>query len=81
MKILNHKSKIINFQNGFTLIELVVSISIFTVISGIIVANLRSGTLRDELILDATGLVEAIRDAQTKTTAGELVKSMCRRSG
>lgn len=60
-------------KKGFTLIELMVSISIFVVISGVIIANLRGGTLRDELALGSTNLVEAIRDANIRTTSGELV--------
>ncbi|MBI2099482.1 prepilin-type N-terminal cleavage/methylation domain-containing protein [Candidatus Uhrbacteria bacterium] len=57
---------------GFTLIELIVSISIFATISGVMVANLRQGRMRDELTFGATNLVEAIRDANNRTISGEL---------
>lgn len=58
---------------GFTLLELVVSIGIFGMISGIVIANLRGGSLRNELILGATNLTETIREAHTRTVSGELV--------
>ncbi len=60
-------------EKGFTLVELMVSITIFVVISGVVVANLRGGMLRDELTLGATNLTEAIREAHNRTVSGELV--------
>ncbi len=61
------------FRNGFNLIELMVSISIFSILSGVIVANLRGGRMRDELVLGAANLVEGIREANNRTVSGELV--------
>lgn len=61
---------------GFTLIELIVSIAIFGTIATLVVANLRGGTQRSELTLGATTVAEAIREAVTRTNAGELA-SMC----
>lgn len=60
-------------NKGFTLLELVVSIAIFGTIAGVVIANLRGGSLRSELVLGATNLTEAIREAHTRTVAGELV--------
>lgn len=65
-----------NFYKGFTLTELMVSISIFGVISGVVIANLRGGALRSELVLGATTLVEAIREANSRTSSGEVI-SIC----
>lgn len=59
-------------KRGFTLIELMISISIFAIISGVVVANLRGGTLRNELGLGATNLVEVIREANNRTISGEV---------
>lgn len=64
------------FLKGFTLMELMVSISIFGVISGVVIANLHDGTLRGEVALGASTLVEAIREANSRTASGEVV-SIC----
>lgn len=67
------KKRISNFQfpvsnrNGFTLIELIVSISIITILIGIFLTNYRSGGKRTELIMTAQKMVTDIRMAQNNT--------------
>src|SRR3989344_8609875 len=68
--------QLLAFRAGFTLIELIVSMAIFGTIATLVVANLRGGTQRSELTLGATTVAEAIREAATRTNAGELV-GMC----
>ncbi|MDA3840720.1 MAG: prepilin-type N-terminal cleavage/methylation domain-containing protein [Patescibacteria group bacterium] len=51
-------------SNGFTLIELIVSIAIIGLISGIMVANYRQGGSSEELNIATQNLVSEIRKAQ-----------------
>ncbi|PLX21780.1 hypothetical protein C0584_01605 [Candidatus Parcubacteria bacterium] len=55
---------ILKKKSGFSLIELVVSISIIAIISAIMIANYRSGGNSNELSVAAQNLVSEIRKAQ-----------------
>lgn len=61
---------------GFTLVELLVSISIIGVISGMMMANFRGGQQVSEVRLAAEILVAQVRAAQTSALSGRLV-SVC----
>ncbi len=58
-------------KRGFTLVELLVAIGIFTMISAAVVANLRSGSRGGELRLQASNLASFLRQAQVMSLAGE----------
>ena len=57
-------------KKGFTLMELLVSMAIFGVISGLVVVNFRAGARGDELRLAAESVAAALRDAEARTAAG-----------
>lgn len=57
-------------QNGFTLIELLVSIAIFVMISGLMIANFRSGNETEALRKSAELVASRLREAQTRALAG-----------
>lgn len=61
------------FRKGFTLVELLVAITIFGVITTIVVVNFRTGQKQDFLDLSADKLVNNIKRAQTAAITGELV--------
>lgn len=63
-------------SRGFTLVELLVSISIIGVITGMMMANFRGGQQSAEVRLAADILVAQIRSVQTSALAGRLV-SVC----
>ncbi|MFH1112195.1 MAG: type II secretion system protein [Patescibacteria group bacterium] len=63
-----------NKKNGFTIMELLISIAIFLIITAMVIVNFRSGQYRDELIGGAEAIETTIREMQTKTNAGETVK-------
>ena len=65
---------------GFTLVEMLVSLAIFGVISGFVMANLRVGGQGDELRLSSQLVASAIRRIQTMAVAGQTVY-FCRKSG
>lgn len=71
---MNLKSKKykLNRINGFTLAELLVSIFIFAIITGMAIANFRGGRRSDNLKVEANALVSNIRRAQSMALAGEL---------
>ncbi|MBI4457543.1 prepilin-type N-terminal cleavage/methylation domain-containing protein [Candidatus Uhrbacteria bacterium] len=56
---------------GFTLIEMLISLAIFSVVTGFTVANFRRGGQSDELRLAADNVASAIRKAQTFALSGE----------
>jgi prepilin-type N-terminal cleavage/methylation domain-containing protein len=60
-------------KRGFTIIELLVAISIFIVVTGLVVANFRRGARSDELKIAAAGLANTLRRAQTMALAGETI--------
>lgn len=55
---------------GFTLVELLVSISIFSVISGFVLVNFRAGVRKDELRLAADRTTSVAHEALARATAG-----------
>ncbi len=61
---------------GFTLVELLVSISIIGVITGMMMANFRGGQQHTEVRLASDILVDQIRSVQTSALSGRLV-SVC----
>ena len=63
-------------SDGFTLVELLVSISIIGVITGMMMANFRGGQQSAEVRLAADILVGQIRSVQTSALTGRLV-SVC----
>ncbi|MEA3249678.1 MAG: prepilin-type N-terminal cleavage/methylation domain-containing protein [Patescibacteria group bacterium] len=57
-------------QRGFTLIEMLISLSIFAVITAMAVANFRAGAQGDELRVSARLVASTVRRAQTQAVAG-----------
>jgi len=72
----NSKFQIPNSNHkGFTLIELIVSISIITVLIGIFLTNYKSGNKRTELIMATQTMVTNIRLAQNNTLGSVVYNS------
>ncbi len=63
-------------SDGFTLVELLISISIVGVITGMMMANFRGGQHHTEVRLASDILVDQIRSMQTASLSGQLV-SVC----
>jgi len=59
-------------RRGFTIIELLVAMGIFIVITSMVVANFRTGSRSDELKIAAEALVSNLRKAQNMALAGQL---------
>ncbi len=59
-------------SKGFTIIELLVSLGIITVITGMMMANFRTGSQSSELRFAAEILVNQYREAQTSAFASRL---------
>lgn len=55
---------------GFTLMELLISIAIFLIITAMVIVNFSSGKYRDELVGAGSILQAAVREAQALTNAG-----------
>lgn len=62
------------FAQGFTLVELLVSMAIIAVISTMMVVNFRAGKQRDELQAGAREVAFLIEQARTYALAGKTVK-------
>ncbi len=62
---------------GFTLIEMLLSMSIFAVVTAFVTANFRAGRQGDELRLSSQLVATAIRRAQTLAVAGQTT-AFCR---
>lgn len=60
-------------RRGFTIIELLVAISIFIIVTGLVVANFRRGARSDELKIAAAGLASILQRAQTMALTGETI--------
>ncbi len=60
-------------KSGFTLIEMLISLSIFAVVTAMAVANFRAGAQGDELRVAARLLASTTRRAQTQSVAGTSV--------
>jgi len=69
-----------NKRFGFTLVEMLVSLAIFGVITGFVMANLRVGGQGDELRISSQLVASAIRRVQTMAVAGQTVY-FCRQTG
>lgn len=67
----------INRAAGFTLIEMLVSLSIFAVMTGFLMASFRTGKQADELRIASQVGMTVIRRTQTRALAGSTVK-ICR---
>lgn len=62
---------------GFTLIEMLLSLSIFAIVTAFVTANFRAGRQGDELRLSSQLVASAIRRAQSLATAGQTT-AFCR---
>lgn len=60
-------------RRGFTMIEMLISLSIFAVVTAFVTANFRAGRQSDELRLSTQLLATAIRRAQTMAISGQTV--------
>lgn len=60
-------------RRGFTLVELLVSMSIFAVMSALVMVNFRVGERSDELRLGAQAFSSLIRDAESRAASGATV--------
>jgi prepilin-type N-terminal cleavage/methylation domain-containing protein len=58
---------------GFTLVEMLVSLSIFAVVTAFVTANFRAGRQGDELRVSSQLVASSIRRAQTLAIAGQTV--------
>ncbi len=63
-------------KRGFTIIELVVAMGIFVVITSIVVANFRAGSRSDELRIAAEAMVSNLRKVQNMALAGQLTEGV-----
>ncbi len=60
-------------RRGFTLVEMLISLGIFAVITGFVMANFRVGSQGDELRLAQQLVASELRRAQTMAIAGQTV--------
>lgn len=77
-------------KKGFTLIEMLISLAIFGVITGMVMANFKQGSQGDELRISSQLMASAIRRAQTAAVAGQTTsycvlgtndKKLCKNAG
>ncbi|OGL75087.1 hypothetical protein A3C96_00615 [Candidatus Uhrbacteria bacterium RIFCSPHIGHO2_02_FULL_60_10] len=68
-------------SHGFTLIEMLISMTIFAVITGFVTANLSQSRSGDELRLSAQLVASSIRRVQSYSLSGQLVKLCADNSG
>jgi prepilin-type N-terminal cleavage/methylation domain-containing protein len=62
-----------NLLKGFTLIELIVGISILAVLASVFLANFNHGTSQKAVALAADSVVSSIRTAETKSQSGQIL--------
>jgi len=67
---------LLRMKKGFTIIELLVAMGIFVIITGMVVANFRTGSRSDELKIAAETLVSNLRKAQNMALAGQLLNGV-----
>lgn len=60
-------------KKGFTIIELLVSLGIFIVVTAMVVTNFRGGSRSDELKIAAETIASNLRRVQNMALAGELI--------
>jgi prepilin-type N-terminal cleavage/methylation domain-containing protein len=60
-------------RSGFTLIEMLVSMGIFAIITGLVIANFRGGKQGDELRIAAQLIGSEVRRTQTMAVGAEVV--------
>jgi Tfp pilus assembly protein FimT len=60
-------------KRGFTIIELLVSLGIFIIVTAMVVTNFRGGNQSDELKIAAETIASSLRRAQNMALAGELI--------
>lgn len=63
-------------KKGFTIIELLVSLGIFVVVTAMVVANFRGGSRSDELRIASEALISNLRKAQNMAFSGQLVNGV-----
>ena len=56
--------------SGFTLLELIITVGIFTMVTGVLIANLRGGEQLDQLRLQGDLLASQLRRSQGQAVAG-----------
>jgi len=59
-------------KKGFTIIELLVALGVFVVVTAMVVANFRAGGRSDELRIAAETLISNLRKAQNMSLSGQL---------
>lgn len=64
-------------QRGFTIIDMLVSLTIFGVVTGFLMANFRSGRTADELRIGAQSIGSSFREVQTMAITGKTLP-VCR---
>ncbi|MFH1867263.1 MAG: type II secretion system protein [Patescibacteria group bacterium] len=69
-----YKKKLLYSPSGFTLMELLVSVAIFLIITGLVIVNFRSGRYRDELVGAAEAIQTSLREMQTAYNSGDTVE-------
>ncbi|MDD5043128.1 MAG: prepilin-type N-terminal cleavage/methylation domain-containing protein [Patescibacteria group bacterium] len=68
-------------RSGFTLVELLVSITIFALMTMFVVVNFRAGQKQDFLNLGAEEISNNLKKAQTAAVAGELIEGVVPKGG
>lgn len=64
--------KFLKMKKGFTIIELLVSLGIFIIVTAMVVTNFRGGSRSDELKIAVETIASNLRRAQNMALAGEL---------
>ena len=73
-RLVPHRPDLSGLVRGFTLIEVLISITIFAIIMVMVISNLRSGQFSSQLNLAAQNLVSELRQKQTMTLSGQFTK-------
>jgi prepilin-type N-terminal cleavage/methylation domain-containing protein len=62
-----------NGQSGFTVMELLISLAIFGVVTGFLMASFRTGRMIDEIRIGSQVAASAVRQVQTRALSGSTV--------